>query len=599
MKILKPIIILIVFTFYFNTLFSQSSYNVNSDPLRFVTARKTHKVGTDGKTANNITLYTNVITVGTQVIDCIVTTKTINNGSFIGTNSLQPSFDFDNVSSTLSGNSDAFFSPLFSWNSGGGSCEFEFQFILGGSYNNSTNKGTNVILQNVFVNTYDIDGNGSSENGSNQFNEFGGFSSSQYQTTTGARIQATYNTSTSLTKFRSTTGINENNVTADKHRIRVFYNNLSLFRFVVGAEESGSAYYFIDFSQGPSWTNTPSITYPPSLDLNSNTSAPGLDNIASIDACNTHANFTTGNTNLSGATSIDNIYVQFEASQIKDGNSEILNINGATSGANIPLNFSNGASISQVTHNSITYNVTASVVSGISKLTFARTSGNITLAEAESFIDALRYVNTDCGTLTVGERDFDVSVRSGSFESEPATFQLDIIAPLPIELVNFDIFKIDNTNSKLTWTTMNELHNHYFEIFKSYNDKTWESIGKVLGAGTSNSINNYEFIDENFKNSSYYKLRQVDLDGHETFSNILFLENNNLSIFNIYPNPSNGSIQIVASEEMEFVITDLTGKVVAEDKTQNTPYSIELSKGIYFIKLANDLNTFVQKIIIQ
>jgi hypothetical protein len=598
MKILKPIIILIVFTFYFNTLFSQSSYNVNSNPLRFVTARKTHKVGTDGRAAGNITLYTNVITVGTTVIDCIVTTKTINNGSFITTSGLQPSFDYDNSNSTqLTSNSDNFFSPLFSWGTGGGSCEFEFQFILGGSYNNSTNKGTNVILQNVFVNTYDIDGNGTSENGSNQFNEFGGFSSSQFQTTTGARIQATYNTSTSLTKFRSTTGINENNVTADQHRIRVFYNNLSLFRFVVGAEGAGSAYYFIDFSQGPNWTNTPSVTLPPTLDLNSITS--GLDNIASIDACNTHANFTTGTTNLSGATTIDNIYVQFEASQIKDGNSEILNINGATSGANIPLNFSTGATISQVTHNSITYNVTASVVSGISKLTFARTSGNITLAQAESFIDALRFVNTDCGTLTVGEREFDVSVRSGSFESEPATFQLDIVAPLPIVLVNFDIFKIDNTNSKLTWTTLNELNNHYFEIFKSYNGKTWESIGKVLGAGTSNSINYYEFTDVNFNQSSYYKLRQVDLDNHETFSNILFLENNNLSIFNIYPNPSNGSIQIIASEEMDFVITDLTGKIVAEDKTQNKPYSIELSKGIYFINLANDLNTFVQKIIIQ
>jgi hypothetical protein len=594
MKKLIITIILIILSLNSNTLFSQSSYNVNSRTLSFLHANRTHyPSGTNGTAAGNLALYTNVITIGAQRIDCIIKTVSLTGGQFLTT--LTPSFDYNQSTSGLSANKDSFFSPLFSWNSGGGNCRFEFQFILGGSFNTSSLTGTNVILQNVYVNTYDIDGNGTTN--SNQYNEFGGFSSSQYQTTTGGYINTTYNTNTSKTRFASTTDQNISIVTDDRTRVRVFYQNLSKFDFLVGASTGGgTAYYFIDFGIGPNWTTTPTVTLPPSLDLNSTIS--GLDNIASIDACNTHANFTTGTTNLSGATNIDNIYVQFEASQIKDGSSEILNINGATNG-NISLNFSNGATISQVTHNSITYNVTASVVSGISKLTFTRTSGNITLAQAESFIDALRYVNTDCGTLTVGERDFDVSVRSGSFESEPATFQLDIIAPLPIELLNFDVFRIDNTYSKLTWTTMNELQNHYFEIFKSNNGKTWESIGKVLGAGTSNAINNYQFTDVNFNQSSYYKLRQVDLDNQETFSNILYLENNNLSIFNIYPNPSNGSIQIVASEEMDFVITDLTGKVVAEDKTHNTPYSIELNKGIYFIKLANDLNTFVQKIIIQ
>jgi len=566
--------------------FSQSVFNVNSNPLRFVTARKTHKVGTDGRAAGNITLYTNVITVGTTVIDCIVTTKTINNGSFITTSGLQPSFDYDNSNSTqLTSNSDNFFSPLFSWGTGGGSCEFEFQFILGGSYNNSTNKGTNVILQNVFVNTYDIDGNGSSENGSNQFNEFGGFSSSQYQTTTGARIQATYNTSTSLTKFRSTTGINENNVTADQHRIRVFYNNLSLFRFVVGAEGSGSAYYFIDFSQGPSWTNTPSVTLPPSLDLNSTTS--GLDNTASIDACSTFVNFTTGTTNLSGATNIDNIYVQFETSQIKDGSSEILNINGATSGANIPLNFSNGATISQVTHNSITYNVTASVASGISKLTFARTSGNITLAQAESFIDALRYVNTDCGTLSVGEREFDVSVRSGSFESEPATFQLDIINLLPSFLSNFNGI-VYSSYAEIEWTTLWESNASHFEIYKSDNAEKWIKIGEVVANGYSNEKKHYSFIDYNFKTLAHYKLKQVDFDDKYFYTETILLhssEFNTNPVFQVYPNPSQGEFTLSVNEPSTYEIFDILGKKQTSGSVNNQIQIQNLSSGVYTVKV--------------
>jgi hypothetical protein len=199
----------------------------------------------------------------------------------------------------------------------------------------------------------------------------------------------------------------------------------------------------------------------------------------------------------------------------------------------------------------------------------------------------------------LGDRFFTVTVREGSFESEPSTFQSGIVALLPVELINFNALRLNNTNSKLTWATISEFQNNYFEVLKSANGKTWVSIGKVLGAGTSNTIKNYEFTDLNFSQSSYYKLRQVDFNGHASLSNILFLKNNDLSFFNIFPNPSNGRIQIRANEELNFIVTDLTGKIVARDKTQNTPYSIELSTGIYFIKLANDLNTFVQKIIIQ
>jgi hypothetical protein len=595
MKIKLTIIIL---TFFYNVnIFCQSLYNVNSRTLSFLHARRTHyPSGSNGTAAGNVALYTNVITIGTQQIDCIIKTVSLTGGQFLTT--LTPSFDYNQNSSGLTANKDSFFSPLFSWNSGGGNCRFEFQFILGGSFNTSTLTGTNVILQNVYVNTYDIDGNGTTN--SNQYNEFGGFSTSQYQTTTGGYINTTYNTTTSKTRFASTTDQNIATVTDDRTRVRVFYQNLSKFDFLVGASTGGgTAYYFIDFGIGPNWTNTPSVLSPPILDLNTTTS--GLNNSTYTDACNTYTSFTVGSssTNLSGAINVNNIYLQFDNTQILDGSSELLNINGATAGANIALNFNNGASIPQVTHNSITYNVTASRVSNISKLTFSRASGTLTAVQAETLIDNFRYINTDCISLTLGDRFFTVTVREGSFESEPSTFQSGIVALLPVELINFNALRLNNTNSKLTWATISEFQNNYFEVLKSANGKTWVSIGKVLGAGTSNTIKNYEFTDLNFSQSSYYKLRQVDFNGHASLSNILFLKNNDLSFFNIFPNPSNGRIQIRANEELNFIVTDLTGKIVARDKTQNTPYSIELSTGIYFIKLANDLNTFVQKIIIQ
>jgi hypothetical protein len=50
--------------------------------LAFLAANKIHKVGTVGSSAGSKTLYTNVITIGSQQIDCIVKTVSISNGSF-------------------------------------------------------------------------------------------------------------------------------------------------------------------------------------------------------------------------------------------------------------------------------------------------------------------------------------------------------------------------------------------------------------------------------------------------------------------------------------------------------------------------------------
>jgi hypothetical protein len=143
-------------------------FNANFQPVNFggTGVTITNKVGT-GTAVNNKVLYQNVITVGTQQIDAIVTTLALNNvGTFTA-------FDQTGTGTGYTNNLPQWFSPQFNFGTGGGSAQFRFEFIIGGSYNNTTNTGTPVTLQNVKINTYDIDGNGTT--GTNQFNEFGGF----------------------------------------------------------------------------------------------------------------------------------------------------------------------------------------------------------------------------------------------------------------------------------------------------------------------------------------------------------------------------------------------------------------------------------------
>ncbi len=245
---------------------AQSVFDANFNDFSFLAANRVHKVGTDGSAAGNVTLYTNVITISGQQIDCIVRTISLTGGTFTLPAGVSPPnipFDVAATSGTsFSSNADRYFSPTFNWTAAG-SCKFRFEFILGGSYNNGTNTGTAVIIQNAYVNTYDIDGNGGAN--SNQHAEFGGYQSAQFVLTSGGYITATYNSTTGLTKFRSKNTSNSATVTADNTRIKVIYDNLSVFETVLGADGGGVAYYFLDFGGGPVWTLAPPVSLAPVL----------------------------------------------------------------------------------------------------------------------------------------------------------------------------------------------------------------------------------------------------------------------------------------------------------------------------------------------
>ena len=409
-KIVQKMIILVIsFLFSVTSGFSQT-FNANYQPVNFggTGVTITNKVGT-GTSVNNKILYQNVITIGTQSIDAIVTTAALNNvGTFTA-------FDQTGTGTGFTNNLPVWFSPQFNFGTGGGSAQFRFEFILGGSYNNTTNTGTPVTLQNVRINTYDIDGNGTT--GTNQFNEFGGFIT--YELGNPTNLATSYNGSLELTKFRSNLSANSADPNDVKNRVRVTYSSLNTFTISVGSEGSGLAYFFLDFSTGPTFT-TAVLTSAPNLDLNTNTS--GLNN-SNVFSGNTSVNFSNGATNItSTGTTLDDLKVSFTSAMLLNGASELLVFNGATAGGTIPLNFANNASISNLTVGGLTYAVTATIASGVSTLSFTKSGGGtVTLAQVEAFIDAMRYQNS-ATTPSSGTRTFNLKIRDVSLTSPTAQF---------------------------------------------------------------------------------------------------------------------------------------------------------------------------------
>ena len=85
---------------------------------------------------------------------------------------------------------------------------------------------------------------------------------------------------------------------------------------------------------------------------------------------------------------------------------------------------------------------------------------------------------------------------------------------LPITLIEFKATSIHNA-VKLVWSTASETNNDYFTLFRSPNGfEYWELVGSIDGAGNSNNIINYSYIDDTpIIGINYYVLMQTDYDG--------------------------------------------------------------------------------------
>lgn len=565
---------------------SQNNYNANFQPLKFggTGVTITNKVG-NGTSAGDIVLYQNVITIGTQNIDCIVKTVSINNGSFT-------TYDQSAASGTgFSGNQAQWFSPQLTFNSGGGNVVFQMTLILGGTFNNTTKTGSRITLNNVRINTYDIDGNGNTN--SNQFNEFGGFSTSELANPTN--ITPTYNASLGLTKYRSNLSANTTDATDVKNRVRVTYNYMSDFNISVGAGANGAAYFFLDFSTGSTFTSAVS-TAAPELDLNTVTT--GINNDTTL-ARNGNAKFTTGQTNIANPSNVVNSFkVNYSFAQVPDSAMEFLNFVGATSGGSYPLFFtSSGATTNMVLHGN-TYTVNRTINGGSATYSFAKQGGtSLNNAQAESFIDAMVYQNTKTSP-TLGNRSFAVSFTNATFESAPATFTLNLAQPLPVTWKTIRVVKKDEQSATINWSTASEVNSDFFEpMFFSNESSTWISLGKIVA---QNKITGGEYtfnFNRNNQSSCFLKIKQVDFDGNFSYSPTQKVEFEKINSFTVNLVQNSELIEINSSQFGSGKIIDQLGRPVVSvnlKKGDNQYHIGELNPGVYWLVVGSESVKFIK-----
>ena len=109
---------------------------------------------------------------------------------------------------------------------------------------------------------------------------------------------------------------------------------------------------------------------------------------------------------------------------------------------------------------------------------------------------------------------------------------------LPVQWADF-VAVAEGSRVLMNWVTASEKDNALFQVERSANAATWETIGRVNGKGTTSVRQQYSFTDISPRQGvNYYRLRQVDVSGKSSLSRVRSVTVGSSTEVLVGPNPA-------------------------------------------------------------
>ena len=212
------------------------------------------------------------------------------------------------------------------------------------------------------------------------------------------------------------------------------------------------------------------------------------------------------------------------------------------------------------------------------------------------------------GYLSSAYLQYQANIHQGILLGDPAIRLLYTRSTaLPVELHSFNGQREQN-QIKLTWATAWEKDNGHFEIQRSNDAKTFETIGVVDGKGTVNEESTYAYFDINpLKGNNYYRLMQQDdlsisSDVKPTFSRIILVKGQEVGEeVVIAPNPVLFQFEIKSNGGQLGVrgyrVFNSTGQVILPKGRDNIVDMSSFPAGIYTVEVITSNGVITKKIV--
>lgn len=181
---------------------------------------------------------------------------------------------------------------------------------------------------------------------------------------------------------------------------------------------------------------------------------------------------------------------------------------------------------------------------------------------------------------------------------------VNCMSSLPVELTAFQV-SLENNAVACDWWTETELNNDFFTVERSLDGIHFEAIATLKGAGTSLEPLHYKIYDYDpyLDVVSYYRLSQTDYNGITRLHDIQSIKPKRTNELTIYPNPSNGTIQITGDYKtlLASKLFDTSGREIALNHPSAENGEITVSSlpiGVYTLVYFDNEETISERIIV-
>lgn len=220
----------------------------------------------------------------------------------------------------------------------------------------------------------------------------------------------------------------------------------------------------------------------------------------------------------------------------------------------------------------------------------------ITLLNSAVFSEFIFYISGTGSTL-----DLKLRASSNSTSEEWAVDNIRLFygqAPLPVTLINLK-GGISSTGNMLSWVSENEINNAGFEVERSTDGIQFSKIGYVGSKGNSNR-KQYNYTDiTDVPGTAYYRLKQVDINGTYTYSDIVLIRRSQNINIRVSPNPFTNKLYIETNEPIgdnlkNIELSDISGKKFRVNTNRSANSIIidteTLPAGVYVLLLNNGVS---------